>query len=94
MIILYIPIFILLSIGHSIFITLIYPLVIIMKRPEYPFYSFSLTVATIYLVYQFIVIHDSIYQLKEPPILKPFNEVLNFTRTCWELGSITQIMRS
>lgn len=83
-IIFYVPSFILLSIGFSILITLVFPLLTIMTRPEYSFSSLSSIAAIFYLIY-----HKFDYQiLEESPILKPFNDVINFTKFCFNLHSI------
>lgn len=84
---LYIPIYMFLIIGYCIFVTLIYPFVIIIKRPEYPYYSISSTAAIIYLIYQSIS-HNSDYQLlNDTPILKPFDNIL-FSKTYLNLDKL------
>jgi hypothetical protein len=87
-IILYVPSFILLSIGYSILITLVLPFLTVMTRPEYSFNSLSSIAAIFYLIYQ-VVFHNSGYRLsKESPIIKPFNDVLNFTKSCFNFHSM------
>ncbi|CAB4391034.1 unnamed protein product [Rhizophagus irregularis] len=55
-----------------------------MARPEYSFSSLSSIAAIFYLIF-----YKSDYQvLEESPILKPFNEVLEFTKFCFNLHSI------
>ncbi len=82
-IILYIPICIGLYIGYSILITLISPLITVIQRPEYSFHSLSSVAALINLT-QF----SSVELLTDSLILKPFKEVIYFTRNCWNFHSI------
>src|ERR1051325_4927850 len=50
-IILYIPFFVIYSIGHFILFLFIIPLIVIIRRPGYPLYSISLTAAIAYTIY-------------------------------------------
>ncbi|RHZ59906.1 hypothetical protein Glove_360g113 [Diversispora epigaea] len=90
------PLFILLYVGiilpislqaclaHSLFITLILPIVIQVKRPEYPYYDESVLMSIIFLLYQFILGNNSIKEIKEEfldsPILRPIQDTINLDK--------------
>jgi hypothetical protein len=49
----YIPYFLIYSIGYCIFISLINPLIAIIRRPEYPLYPLSSTAAIAHIIYNY-----------------------------------------
>jgi hypothetical protein len=87
-IILYIPCCIITFISFIIFITLINPIMVIARRPEYPFYLLSSTAAIVRLIYQLFFEHSDDYGLFiDSLIFKPINESIEFSKECWKFHS-------
>ncbi len=84
---LYIPSCIILFIEYSIFVTLISPLVTMMKRPEYPPHSLSSIALLVYSTYQHICDNDDEEFFMDIQIFKPFHEVIHFTRNWLHFNS-------
>ena len=88
-IILYIPFFITYSIGYGIFFSLVNPLITIIQRPEYPFYSLSLTAAIMHLIYKYILSGCPVEEiLIDSLILEKIKDVTHFTKRYWHFHSI------
>jgi len=87
-IVLYIPFFIIYSIGYAIFFSLINPLIIIVKRPGYPLYSLSSTVALILLIYKYVCDYPNEENFTDFSVLERINELTLFTKQYWYFHSV------
>ena len=59
------------------------------QRPEYPFYSLSLTAAVVQLIiYKYIYGYHNEEVLMDSLILEKIKEVKHFVKTCWNFNSI------
>src|ERR1051325_10983475 len=80
---LYIPLFIIHSVGYGIFFSLINPLITIVQRHEYPLSSLSLMAAIVQLSYKYIFSYSIEEILIDSLIIGRIKEVVHFTKHYW-----------
>ncbi|CAG8749771.1 13995_t:CDS:1, partial [Acaulospora morrowiae] len=75
--------------AQSLFITLILPIVVQIKRPDYPYHEESALMSIIFLFYQFCLGNSIKEELVDSPILRPIQDALILDKKISHLYSTT-----